>query len=102
MFILFILKKAHRFLQNLTNSLVLFIYLNRETRNKMDNIVTIEIKFRLVILYIMIHKEITIRFINYLNNSEKSFQILSHAREERVIMNIIYERESQLKRNWNK
>lgn len=68
----------------------------------MDNIVTIEIKFRLVILYIMIHKEITIRFINYLNSSEKSFQILSHAREERVIMNIIYERESQLKRNWNK
>lgn len=51
----------------------------------MDNIVTIEIKFRLVILYIMIHKEITIRFINYLNNSEKSFQILSHMREERVL-----------------
>lgn len=90
MFILFILKKAHRFLQNLTNSLVLFIYLNRETRNKMDNIVTIEIKFRLVILYIMIHKEITIRFINYLNSSEKSFQILSHAREERVIIIIYY------------
>lgn len=60
----------------------------------MDNIVTIEIKFRLVILYIMIHKEITIRFINYLNSSEKSFQILSHMREERVLW-ILYTKENR-------